>query len=148
MNYLLAFLIVAALLLVTVTIHYTVLMRLTTFLEKEASKPRILILIVMALFLAHAIEIMVYAVFYYFADSSALSDVHSIKHETVFADSLYLSTLSFSSLGFSNIQTNMVVKLVAGFEALNVLLLITWSASFTFLAMGKLWDCNSCQLKT
>jgi hypothetical protein len=32
------------------------------------------------------------------------------------------------------------VRLIAGLEALNGLVLIGWSASFTYLTMEKVWD--------
>jgi Ion channel len=52
---------------------------------------------------------------------------------------LYFSVETFTSTGFGDILPSGPVRMVAGAEALNGLLLIGWSASFTYLAMERFW---------
>ncbi len=148
MNFLIVSLIALFLLFVTVIVHYYVLRRLTVFIKRESSGPSAVVVIVMVLFFTHFIEVLVYALFYYFAGTYTQLDVTNGTEVYEFNSAIYLSLLSYSSLGFSGIQPIGALRFIAGFEALNGLLLITWSASFTFLAMGKLWECHSCFLKT
>ena len=42
-------------------------------------------------------------------------------------------------VGLGDIEPQGHIRFITAVEALNGFLLITWSASFTFLAMGRLW---------
>ena len=55
-------------------------------------------------------------------------------------DAVYLSATTFSTLGFGDLAPVGAIRLVSGMEALTGLLLITWSASFTYLEMSRLWS--------
>jgi hypothetical protein len=52
---------------------------------------------------------------------------------------LYYSGVIYTTLGLGDIEPQGHIRIIAAMEALNGFLLITWSASFTFLAMGRLW---------
>ena len=54
-------------------------------------------------------------------------------------DAVYLSATTFTTLGFGDLAPIGAIRLVSGMEALIGFLLITWSASFTFLEMSRLW---------
>jgi Ion channel len=54
-------------------------------------------------------------------------------------DCLYFSVVTYTSLGFGDHVPVSHARLIAGVEALNGLLLIGWSASFTYLAMERYW---------
>ena len=56
-----------------------------------------------------------------------------------FQDCLYFSVVTYTSLGFGDQVPVSHARLIAGVEALNGLLLIGWSASFTYLAMERYW---------
>jgi hypothetical protein len=45
----------------------------------------------------------------------------------------------YTSLGFGDIQPIAHVRLIAGVEALVGLLMIGWSASFTYISMERFW---------
>ena len=51
----------------------------------------------------------------------------------------YFSVVVYTSLGFGDIQPVAHVRLIAGVEALVGLLMIGWSASFTYLMMERFW---------
>jgi len=52
---------------------------------------------------------------------------------------IYFSAETFTSLGFGDLTPVGPVRLLAGVEALNGLLLIGWSASFTYISMERFW---------
>ena len=56
-----------------------------------------------------------------------------------FLDHLYFSTACYTSLGLGDLYPLGTLRLIAGVEALNGLILITWSASFAFLVMQRRW---------
>ena len=132
------------LLIFTVTIHYFFLKWLTYFFQSNLPQAIKLISIVVCLFIAHLIEIMIYALVYYY--SKLIGGFGGVIEGsfTENLNALYFSFLAYSSLGSSDLIATGWVRLLYGFEALNGLLLITWSASFTFLAMNKMWDCGDC----
>jgi hypothetical protein len=56
------------------------------------------------------------------------------------ATCLYFSAETFTSLGLGDLFPSGPVRMVAGAETLNGLLLIGWSASYAYLAMERFWD--------
>jgi hypothetical protein len=51
--------------------------------------------------------------------------------------------VGYTSLGFGDFTPVGPIRLLAGAEALNGLLLIGWSASFTYISMEKFWSAES-----
>jgi len=58
---------------------------------------------------------------------------------TGFFDYIYFSAITFSTVGFGELWPVGAVRFLAGLESLAGLVLITWSASFTYLEMEKAW---------
>lgn len=87
-------------------------------------------LIVLVAIVAHLLEITVFAAGYALL---ALPD-----GGTVF-DEWYHSAAAYTSLGDSMPDTREF-RLMTAVEALTGLVLITWTASFTFLVMQRSWD--------
>lgn len=54
-------------------------------------------------------------------------------------DALFMSSLSFTSLGFDGLAPVGAIRILAGVEALTGFVLITWSASFAYLQMARHW---------
>ncbi len=54
-------------------------------------------------------------------------------------DRVYFSSVSYTTLGYGDLLPQGHVRLLASTEALVGLVLITWSASFTFLQMDRYW---------
>jgi len=131
-------------LLLTVTIHYFTLKQLTLVLNANLGQAVKLISIVLSLFLAHILEIVLYATVYYFSDIFSDNNVLISGSFQENLNALYFSFLAYSSLGSSDLIATGWVRILYGFEALNGLLLITWSASFTFLTMNIVWNCDQC----
>lgn len=55
-------------------------------------------------------------------------------------DAFYLSASTFTTLGLGDLAPVGAIRVLSGCEALTGLLLITWSASFTYLEMARLWN--------
>ena len=56
-----------------------------------------------------------------------------------FLHCLYFSAETYTSLGFGDLLPVGPVRLLAGTETLNGLLLIGWTASYAYLAMERFW---------
>lgn len=130
-----------ALLAATILIHYEVLRLLNAFLPQLRIPNRTkLLLVIFASFVAHLLEMTIYG-FGYFA-LVEYCNVGTLEGTTEFSLSncLYFSTETYTSLGFGDIAPKGPIRILVGVEALNGLLLIGWSASYTYLAMERFWD--------
>jgi hypothetical protein len=129
------------LLVVTTVIHYEMLRGLSAWLPRVSMPPRSkLVVVIFGTFAAHVIEIALYAfavllLSRYFGLGS-LGDVDRLN----FGTALYFSAETYTSLGYGDILPNGALRLLAGAEALNGLLLIGWSASYTYIAMERFWN--------
>jgi hypothetical protein len=56
-----------------------------------------------------------------------------------FLDIVYLSAITFSTVGYGDMVPVGAVRFLCGTEALTGFILITWSASFLFLEMQEFW---------
>ena len=132
-----------ALIAATTVIHYEVLRLLNAGLPRLAIPGRTkLLVVVFAAFAAHAVEMAVYGLALYALVRWA--DVGSLAGPAGFslANCLYFSAETYTSLGFGDLTPVGPVRLVAGVEALNGLLLIGWSASFLYIAMERFWSAD------
>lgn len=132
---------VTILVALSILIHYEVL-RLSSAIIPELGwiKPRgRVVLVVFACFGAHTIEVWLFAFAYYlFVDVFHLGGFGGL-HEGTFIDNVYFSVITYTSLGFGDVYPLANVRLISGVEGLVGLLMIGWSASFTYLAMEKFW---------
>ncbi len=137
-----------ALLTLTTLVHFEVLQYLTLKLPALLIPRRTkLIVVIFGAFMAHAIEIVLYGLtFFSFAHFFALGTL-SGKGGISLMNCMYFSTETYTSLGFGDIIPNGSLRLVAGMEALNGLLLIGWSASYTYIAMERFWNSTSIELR-
>jgi len=129
------------LLVVTTVIHYEALRALSSLLGAFRVAPRAkLIVVILAAFFAHALEMLLYGVALYLLVTrwglGTLGDPGTLT----LSQSLYFSAETYTSLGFGDILPTGPIRLVAGAETLNGLLLIGWSASYTYLAMERYWQ--------
>jgi len=143
MTLLLVFIINTALVLVTIVIHYEVLFQLSKRLpEIKKITPSYKVLIcVFTIFLAHVVEIWLFGLGYYY--SAQLDDVGNLFGKTanhgVILDYVYLSFVTYTTVGYGDLVASGYLRYLTGVEALTGLILITWSASFLFIEMGKYW---------
>lgn len=133
------------LLLLSTSIHYETLRLLSEVLPHIRIAPRTkLIAVLLTTFAAHALEMLLYALVYYLI-------IHHLDLGTLLIDyagggrpsmslCFYFSAETFTSLGYGDIRPSGPLRLLAGAEALNGLLLIGWSASFAYISMERFWE--------
>ena len=128
------------LIVMTTVIHYEVLRGLASSLPHLPIRPRAkLIVVILGSFLAHVGEIALYALaIYSLVRLGGLGTVGDPGRFT-FNVALYFSAETYTSLGYGDIVPDGAVRLLAGAEALNGLLLIGWSASYAYIAMERFW---------
>lgn len=54
-------------------------------------------------------------------------------------DAIYFSAATFTTVGYGDLAPVGPIRFLAGTEALAGFVLITWSASFTYLEMERFW---------
>ncbi len=124
----------------TTFLHYEVLRALHTGLQTLAIPSRAKLLVVMlSAFVVHALEMAMYGLTLYAL--IGWLGVGSLSGTAGFSltNCLYFSAETYTSLGFGDLTPVGPVRLLAGVEALNGLLLIGWTASFTYIAMERFW---------
>jgi hypothetical protein len=129
------------LVLLTVITHYEALRLITDLLPRLRIPPRMRILgVIFGAFFAHTVEVWMFALgLYFIARDTAVGALEGIETDT-FAEYLYFSTTTFTSLGLGDVWPRGGLRLVVGVEALTGLVLIGWTVSYTYLAMRELWD--------
>jgi hypothetical protein len=126
--------------LATVTLHGGGLAVLGRFLRLEARQerdahlpdlsPRSLIftlLLVLALFVLHGLEIWAYAFVYL-----SLGAIPSLE------TAVYYSTISYGAIGFSDAYISPTWRLVGAIEGVNGILLLGWSTAFFVTVVTRL----------
>ena len=129
----------ALLVVLTTILHYEVLRGLSAGLPRVRLHSRgKLLVVIFAAFLAHAMEILLYAAAIY--GLARYAQVGSLgSGDLTFNAALYFSAETYTSLGYGDVVPTGDLRLLAGVEALNGLLLIGWSASYTYIAMERFW---------
>lgn len=132
------------LLVLTTIIHYEVLRMLTIVLPAFGIPARAkLIVVILGAFFAHAAEIVLYAVAIYLLAQYAGAGTLGEASRFSLTQCLYFSAETYSSLGYGDVVPGGDLRLLAGVEVLNGLLLIGWSASYTYIAMERFWNDGS-----
>jgi hypothetical protein len=126
--------------MVTIMIHYEALRVTSRVFTHIHIAPRARILVVLAVtLLSHFLQVMLYAWAYYlmhYADGFGyVSGAEPFDMENAF----YFSISSYTTLGIGDLIPNGGLRIISGAEALNGLVLVGWTASFTYLTMEKFW---------
>jgi len=128
------------LLVATTFIHYEVLRLLTVALPFLHVRPRLrLVFVILGAFCAHFAEILLYGLAYWLLASQL--DIGSMGQPgpLPFSRCLYFSAETYTTLGYGDVLPHGDLRLLAGLEALNGMLLIGWTASYTYLSMERFW---------
>lgn len=131
---------VALLVVLTAVFHYEVLRGLNAALPglRVPNRAKLLV-VIFTTFVAHAIEMGLYGLAFY--SLVTVFHVGGLAGSTPsLASALYFSAETYTSLGFGDLTPTGPIRLLAGVEALNGLLLIGWSASFTYICMERFWN--------
>jgi hypothetical protein len=144
MQFALVFVLNATLVIITILLHYEALYHLAKFLPNlKLIAPRYRVLLgVAVIFVCHVLEIWIFAIGYYgtlqFKGMGALIGAHSAD-ASLFLDCVYLSFITFTTVGYGDLVAEGYSRYLTGVEALTGLVLVTWSASFLFIEMQKYW---------
>lgn len=129
----------AAVILLCVFIHYEVLSFLSRNLRRVSLSPRPRILVLLpSILLTHVLEIWIFAAAYWLALKGEFGKLLGIAGENLY-ECVYFFAVTYTTLGFGDIVPAGDLRFMVGMEALTGLVLITWSASFTFLEMQRFW---------
>lgn len=125
---------------VCVLIHYESLAWLSQSLPRMQMqrRPRVLLLI-FAILAVHSLEILLFALGYFLLlQDAAFGALEGLGGLTL-VNCGYFSAVVFTTLGLGDIVPQGAIRLLAGPQALAGFVLITWSASFTFIEMQSFW---------
>ena len=150
MNNMLSFLAISGLssLIIAITslITYEILDYVWNVLPRLTVPRRLCVLLIcIPIFIAHIINIWIYAGVYFLVENfSSFGHLTGTIAPAVFTyesfiERLYFSASTYASLGLGDIVPNKDLRMLAGAEVLNGLVMIGWTISFTYLTMEKFW---------
>ena len=129
----------AVLVILAVGVHYEMLSLISNGARRMRVGHRIRVaLAVLAALGAHFVEVILFAIGWEILLSAGIAQL-SIE-EPSFVEVLYFSASTYTSLGYGDIVPIGSSGLLAGSEALTGLVLIAWTASFTYFEMRAFWD--------
>ena len=122
-----------------VILHYETLRFLSRAVGIHVHKRIGVLVVMLSLLMAHVLEIMIFAVGYMLMQHGVGLGHITGMDEGSFFDFIYFSSVVFTTVGFGDLLPVGAIRILSAAEGLAGLALITWSASFTFLAMQRLW---------
>lgn len=125
---------------IAVLVHYEALFRLAILLPCLRIAPRFRVLVgVAGAFLAHVIEVWIFAAGYYLMLKWDTESELSGNFDGSLLDCTYFSFTNYTSLGVGDIEPFGHIRFLSGLESLTGLILIAWTASFMYIEMQKFW---------
>ncbi len=120
--------------------HFEGLMWLSgRFSRTSGPKRRVILYAVLLLIMLHTIEIWIFGLAHHmlllWPETGKISGAIGLS---IF-DHVYFSAAVFTTVGFGDLPPVDPIRFLAGTEALTGLVLIGWSASFTYLEIEQLW---------
>lgn len=98
----------------------------------EKKSVRLLIFTAFFLLLIHFIQAGIWAFIYFI--------LPGITEFETFEKAIYFSLVTFTTLGYGEITLGASNRILAGFEAINGILLIGWSTAFMFSVVQSIWQ--------
>lgn len=131
---------------VVIVFHFEVIQLINrhSFPRLRSSKGRlrsrpIILAAMFVLLLAHVIEIWLFGVaFWYLLAQDGLGTIHGYA-EMNLLDYVYFSAATYTTVGWGDLAATGHIRFLAGTEALVGFMMITWSASFSYLIMERNW---------
>ncbi|MEO8163799.1 MAG: ion channel [Betaproteobacteria bacterium] len=126
----------------SVMIHYETLRLLNDHLGKsEFIVPRAKVLVALiGAMVSHTLQIILFGVAYYVLRDKLGLGGFAGRFEDSLATFIYFSSETYTTLGFGDIYPTGGLRMICGFESLMGLLMMSWTASFTYLEMKRYWD--------
>jgi len=125
--------------LLSIGVHYEALRQASFRLMTVRIAPRLRVAIaVIVALVAHLLEVLVFAIGWSILLRTGVGSLSGGVTDP--EDLLYFSLITYTSLGYGDIVPLGPVRLLAGIESLVGLVLIAWTASFTYLEMRRYWS--------
>lgn len=123
----------------TVLLHHEGLRAIQGRVARARHTRLVMVGVIFGIFALHLLEIALYSGAYALAVDllhlgHLVGDVDGTNLEM-----LYFSAETFTTLGFGDIVPEGPLRLLASFEPLNGLILLGWSASFTYVEVQRYW---------
>ena len=135
---LIIFLVMMLAVIIAVSIHYLILIVATRMLDQfHGRHPASIILTLLLAVFAHILEILLFAVAWQLLYQLELIEF-SIANPN-FYDLIYFSGSTFTTVGYGDITLIHEGRIAAVVEGVLGLVLITWTASFSYLEMNRKW---------
>ena len=133
----------AFLIIATVTVHYEVMMlvsdKVIPCAQKQTHSRRVISIAITGLLLGHIIEIWIFALAMWVLLQIPILGTLQGGETNLWSDCLYLSSVNYTSLGDGSLRMTGPARAIASAETLAGLMMIAWSASFTYLKMEQIW---------
>lgn len=125
--------------LLCIALHYEALNLLSRRLARaQGPHRRRVVFAIFGLLSVHVVEIWIFGIACALLMLSPLAGTpHGLDGGLL--DFIYVSAMNFSTVGTGDAFVTGPVRFLTGTEALTGMVLITWSASFTFLEMQRFW---------
>ena len=124
---------------VSILTHYEGLIGLSKVLEAKVRRQRVKVLYaILSLLFLHVVEIWIFGFALWGVLQWPECGSLSARSPDLF-DAVYFSAVTYSTVGYGDMIPVGPIRFLAGTESLVGLVLITWSASFTFLEMQRVW---------
>ena len=95
------------------------------------------------LFAAHSLEIWLFAAGIYIGKDVLLLGGLEGAFTGTATDYLYISVVTYASVGYGDIRPTGFIRTMCGFEALTGILMMAWSAAYTVSRLQELWSVGS-----
>jgi hypothetical protein len=121
--------------------HYEVLRLLNDRLNSTdliSTRAKVLAALVGAM-LSHLLQIAVFGLAYYVMRDKFGMGGFGGTFEDSLTSFLYFSSETYTTLGFGDIYPTGALRMICGIESLIGLLMVSWTASFTYLEMRRYW---------
>jgi hypothetical protein len=125
---------------IVILIHFEIMTLMSKLANRVRWPVRIGLLVgVLTLFLAHSIEVWVFAGALYVGQEILQLGTLDGAFDGSARDYLYISLVNYTTLGYGEIVPTGYLRTICGFEALIGLLMMAWSAAFTVFRLTDRW---------
>jgi hypothetical protein len=124
-----------------VLVQYEGLVALSRWLAHAAERParRKVLYAIGAILVLHVIEIWLFGVVLWMLLQWPATGTLAGDHQLHLFDTVYLSAITFTTVGFGDLAPVGAIRFLAGTEALVGFVMLGWSVSFTYLEMERYW---------
>lgn len=124
-----------------VLVHYEGLAIISSWLAKrsETNSRRNVLYGIFSVLALHVFEIWVFGITVWlllkYPETGHVAGANPLQ----LLDSVYLASVTYTTVGFGDVAPIGPIRFIAGTMSLTGFVLITWSASFTYLEMERFW---------